>query len=298
MNTLLGNYKWELIDIILQNRVITGVDETVTGEILIPMNRETYYNYIYIIDFSTIIYHKKRKIPESVIENMSELIDMNLLATFQKLSENLLKRVYKEISFVNLINYQLLPMDILTELVREHELDNNHWHIISMHQRLDLDFIETYYGKIDWRALSSNCETIYNSVSSRLMLKRYADKFDWIELTGRGLTEEVLNDNLDKVDSPFCWYNIAYTSRLSNVFIRQHKKKLDKMILFTCQELDEDLILELLDECEDPSDLWNKLASTQRLSTEFIQQYKDNLPLYLLIRNHKILRNSLKIVFG
>jgi len=294
MCELVKRYKWEIIDNILYNQS----DDL---QVMIPLNIETYYNYIYIVDFSSVIYYKRCNIPENVIANMSGLIDMNLLSTHQVLSEDLIKLVYKDITFLNLIKYQILPMTVLKEIITNNELDNTHWHIICTTQRLDLCFLETYYEKIDWYALSSNSETISNTTMSRVILQRYTDKFIWVELTGRGLTEEIICDNLDKINSPFCWYNIAYTSRLSSDFIRRHKEKLDKMVLFSCQELEEEMIIELLNECSDDktkSDLCNKLASTQKLSTEFIQHYKDCLPLYQLIRNQKILRNSLKTVFG
>ena len=296
MYELVENYKWELIDKIIRRRSV----QSVSSDILIPLNKETYYNYIYIIDFSSIIYYKRCQIPESVIRNLREFIDMNLLATHQKMSEDLLRIVYKDILLGNLLNYQILPLDILIDIIENNEMNNNHWNLICKNQRLDLHFIETYYEKIDWHALSSNCETIYNSSTSREILKKNADRLVWAELTGRGLTEEVICDNLDRINSRFCWYNIAYASRLSNTFIRKHKPHLDKMVLFSCQDLEESLIIELLEDCDDleRDDLWKKLASTQALSTDFIKKYKMNLSLYILIRNQKILRNSLKIVFG
>lgn len=302
MCELIENYKWELIDKIIQRRSSLDVSEDMFNiEVLIPLNRETYYNYIYIIDFSSIIYFKRCQIPENVIRSMKELIDMNLLATHQRMSEDLLRIVYNDITVVNLLNYQILPLDILISTVENNTMDNTHWHLICKNQRLDLQFIETYYGKIDWHALSSNCETIYNSPTSHEILKRYADKFVWVELTGRGLTEEVICANFDRINSPFCWYNIAYTSRLSSNFMRKYRKYLDKMVLFSCQEVEESLIIELLEDCNvssNKNDLWSKIASTQALSTDFIKRYKNNLPLYLLIRNPKVLRNSLKAVFG
>lgn len=282
---LLNYKKWSYID----NMNDVGI--------CIPLNKQTYMEYVYSVDFTTLIYNK-HTLPDSVIINLSPYIDFELLSRNQKLSDKILYKFYDRIKIIHLLSEQILPSDLLLHIVENFTLNSPEWHWVCKQQIFDIHFINKYISNIDWNALSQN-----KNVISLDILNTYMDKIVWTEFTNNGISEDILSVCTHKFDR-FSWNNICYTSKLSSNFILKYKQHLNIFALISCQTLDEDVILELINS-EDFSftfypkeDLWNKVASCQYLSMPFILQHIDNLPLRFLIRNKKIKRSVLKEVFG
>lgn len=280
-NTILSSKKWDYID----NMIDIGT--------CIPLNKQTYNEYLYTIDFTTLIYNK-HIIPDSVIIELSPYIDFELLSRHQTLSNTILYKFYDRMKILDLLSEQVLPNDILLTIVENCTLNSADWFWICKKQIFDIHFIRKYINHIDWNALSQN-----KNVISLDVINNYMDKIIWSEITNNGLSEEILNACIHKFDR-FSWNNICYTSKLSSGFILKYKEHLNIFAILSCQELEEHVILELINsETFYPKcDLWNKVASCQRLSKEFILENFDHLPLRFLIRNKKIKRRILKDVFG
>ena len=271
------------------------IDSILNSTVCIPHNKATYDSYRYCIDMTTIIFNK-HKLNDTVIENLNDVIDFNLLSTSQTLSEVILYKYYNRINIINLICHQTLPADLFVFILETHHatFDNTTWYHICKIQPMNESLIKKYLSNINWHALSQNKQILTFDIIST-----YSDNLVWQDLTTLGLCEEVILSNLDKL-CPICWSNISMTSSLSTNFIRQYFTSLNVMALLTCQTLDEMFIEEILERSsnEEQEFLWNKVATCQSLTKDFISKHVSNLPLHLLVRNSKIKRAALKEVFG
>ena len=276
----------------------------------VPLNKETYLNYRYIIDFTYLIYHK-HKLPNTVICNLAQYIDFPLLSSNQRLDESIIRKFLHLIPIHNLIYNQVIPYDLLVVLLDtySHNFDTAIWHTICKKQKLSAELIHKYIQHIDWHALSENKDALTYSI-----IHEFHDKLSWMQMTNLGLSEEILLQFLDKLNYQLLWGNISFTSKLSDCFIKKYINRLNVMALITCQDLSEETILYIIDENSknqnysnqnsqlssnhnyqniDTMDLWHKIANCQALSAEFIQKYKDFLPTKFLIQNKKIKRQYL-----
>ena len=289
LNTMIVNQLYDIID---ASYVISISDFR-----LVPRTRATYQRFRYVIDFPTLQYNKC-KFSDETINTFSDIINFEQMSTNQKLSDNILNRFYSRISLINLLQNQLLPEELLESLIQTHysRLDNSHWHAVCMNQNISKQFIERYLSHIDWYAVSQNKQVITKDV-----FNVYQNRLFWPELSKLGVSEDLLRLFVHKLD-PFCWQNIAYSSQLSTQFIKEFWPQLQPslMVLLVCQELDESLLNEIVENCEPDKrqDIWNKIANSQPLTESFISQHIEHLPLRFLIRNTKIKRKILENVFG
>jgi hypothetical protein len=282
---------------IIQNERYNIIDSFNCGNkrVCIPQNIETYEAYKYCIDMTTIIFNK-HKLSDIAIDNLNELVDFNLLCTSQQLSDIILYKYYNRIQLKNLICYQKLPLDLFKFVLESSSniFESNDWYHMCKIQPFTIEIIKKYYHNINWHSLSLNKEILTFDIISN-----YSDKLVWQDLTALGLCEEIILLNIDKICS-ICWSNISMCSRLSIEFIRKYFNYLNAMALFTCQTLDELFIEEIIELSfiDEQEFLWNKAASCQSLSKDFILRHVAKLPIHLLIRNCKIKRAVLKEVFG
>jgi hypothetical protein len=263
----------------------------------VPRTTDTFSRFRYIIDFPTILFNKT-VLPDDVIIRFNEHINFEQLAGYQKFSDAMLEQFYKVIPLGTLLHSQVLPIELLERTVTEtyQQLDNSHWYNICQYQPLTVSFIEKYLAHIDWYALSQNKQAITCD-----LLNRYYHKLFWPELTKLGVSEEILEQCIDKLDA-FAWQNIAYSSKLSTGFIARYFEQLrpSLLVLVTCQELTDEMLEAIMSKCtpEEAQDLWNKIANSQPLSAAFISKHQEHLQLRFLIRNKKIKRKTLQLVYG
>ena len=260
----------------------------------IPKNIETYNEYRYCIDWTKCIMEEK-VFEEDTLIKLHDVIDYSLISTKQKFSDNFIRRYYLEIPTINLVVHQIVPIDILWNMIDKTDFSPTYWYNIWKKQTVNLEFIDKYVEYVDWNVLSANKESLKFDV-----IMKYHDKLLWPEITKHGITEDIINMFIDKLFS-FSWYNISYYSKLSCQFIRNHLDKLHIISLLNCQELGEDLIYEIINRTDDEDDkisLWYKIASHQKIGKQFIQYNLDKLPLQLLIRNENIKKSWLKEIFG
>lgn len=289
LNTMITEKLYDIID---SSCVITVGDFK-----LVPRTQATYQRFRYVIDFATLQYNKY-KFSDEVIYNFCDIIDFEQLSSNQKLSDDILYQFYRRISLPNLLRNQVLPNDLLERLIQTDyaQLDNSHWHAVWANQNVSQQFIEQYLSHIDWYALSQN-----KQVMSTEFFNCYQNRLFWPELSKLGVSEELVRSFANRLD-PFSWQNVAYSSRLSSKFIREFWTQLQSsvMILLVCQELDEALLEQIIENCDpnERQDIWNKIANSQPLTESFIRQHFDHLPLRFLIRNTKIKRKVLANVYG
>ena len=80
---IISDYKWFFVDNIIEN-----------DRLFIPLTKETFYNYKYCIDWSQIILQNEKtgyKIPENVIEWITDVQDLEMISSYQKFSSNFIK---------------------------------------------------------------------------------------------------------------------------------------------------------------------------------------------------------------
>lgn len=282
--------KWSLIDIMHNTKSY------------IPLTKETYLNYFYTIDFDSIIIGK-RHIPNNVIHYMCDVenlhSELKSICIYQTISDdNLLKRIYKIVEWKILLKYQCLPIDILYDIIANNNISNIDWHNIWSKQKLTFDFILANENNIEWHALSSNKDSI-----SFDLVKKFHDKLIWQEITKHGIHEQIICQFIHKMDF-FCWMNISQFTELSEQFIKLYIDKLQPSTIIRFQNLSENYLLELkriyfdLEIEEGDVSLFYQLISLhQKLSRDFIKYHKNMLYLRMMIRNKKIARQDLHIVY-
>lgn len=271
----------------------------------IPLNYNTYNNYKYNIDWITIIYNKTT-IPESVIEifmikDKSDNDDISkfnikLILKYQKLSHDFLLRFYQLCDWKILLSHQNLPQSLIEKIISENELDPIDWYNLLSTQKYNLEFINNNIERINWHwhAVSINKDVITTDI-----LSKYYDNLIWPELTKHGINQDIIEIFIYKLD-PISWSNVAYYSQLSNSFILKYISFLNPQILFRTQQLDHTTIIYLVNLQKDIFDIeesWVNIALYQSLDFNFIYTYKNNLSLKYLIRNPKIKRKDLYLIY-
>lgn len=280
-NTLYVN-KWQLIDNLIDKNFV-----------YIPKNIETYNNYKYIINWTSIVLHRKDKykiiIPESVISWISDIQYLELISVYQNFSESLIRNIVYKISLKNLLANQIVPIDLIKLLIFDNNrIDNQDWFNIWSKQPITFEFIEIFHDKVQWHPVSSN----KNCISFEL-IDKYHDKLIWQEITKHGINEHILVKYLHKFDH-ICWINISQFTKLSIGFIKSYIKYLDLNIIFRFQTLNEYYIDSLINQYDLTSNVYlQSIGLHQPLGEFFLEKYKEKLPLKLLIRNKKILRTHL-----
>lgn len=275
--------KWKIIDNLLYKNFI-----------YIPKNIDTYNNYKYIINWTSIVLYRKDKyktiIPENVISWISDVHDLELISVYQKFSESLIRKIIHKISFKNILANQTIPIDIIQLLIFENNnrIDNQDWFNIWSKQPITFEFIQMFEDKIQWHPVSSN----KNCVCFEL-IDKYHDKLIWQELTKHGINEHILIKYIHKFDH-ICWINISQFTKLSINFIKTYIIYLDLNIILKFQILNEYYIDELIHQYNLVSNVYfQSISLHQPLGEFFLEKYKYKLPLKLLIRNKKILRTHL-----
>jgi hypothetical protein len=287
---MIREYKWDVID---------KIEERQGPTCLIPNTKETYENYRYVIDWAMLVYKQKKHIPEKVIEELCDELDMGLVSIFQRFSEDLLRKIHDKIPFTTMLLHQKVPIDLLEELIEQNRdgIDRIQWNHICRYQPLTMDFIIRNEANIDWFILSEN----KNALTCDL-IDTFSDRLLWPELTKHGLNEKLIEMRLQRGGGLdyFSWVNVASVSCLSVSFIRKHHKSMPLSTLFHSQKLDETMIEYLVSTVSDHEmdEIWRKIASHQHLSEAFIKRYKDKLQVHLLVRNSKVKRKALKNVYG
>lgn len=291
----LHELKWDIIDIMSS-----------PGH-PIPLNYYTYNNYKYCIDWITIIYNKTI-IPESVVEifmiknklhDYSDISKFNvkLLLKYQKFSHNFLLQYYHLCDYKTLLSHQNLPQSLINIIVSTNELDQNDWYNLLSTQIYDLNFIDNYIERINWHwhAVSINKDVINTEI-----LSKYYNNLIWPELTKHGINQDILEIFIHKLDR-VSWSNVAYYSKLSSDFILKYKSFLNPQILFRTQILEYDTIITLIHSQYNIFDIeesWVNVALYQFLDYDFIQKYKNNLSIKYLIRNPKIKRKDIFLIYN
>jgi hypothetical protein len=283
-NKMIEPLKWDIIDLMYDKGCF------------IPKNRNTYTEYLYCIDWMTFVY-KDINIPEDVIIELHEFIDFPVITTKQKFSEKLIRKFYDKIPTYNLLNFQKVPMDILTPFIDSkipEILNNSYWYTIWKNQSITVDFVNKFKRYVDWNAISSNKDAL-----SIDLINAFHNELIWYEVTLHGIHECIIENFIYKMDT-FSWKNIAYFSQLSESFILKYEDKLDIFALFSSQQMSEKLILYLLEKVTDEYeiyDLWSKISLNQCLSMNFIKNNIHNLNLLYMIRNPRIKRKFLKVLY-
>lgn len=267
------------------------IDHMINANYPIPKTKETFENYKYCIDWKEFIL-QKYIIPEDVVEWIDDYGDITIISLYQTFSENLLEKIYYKIPISCLLSNQVLPIDILYNMIESNNLNATDWYYISSKQKIDLAFIEKYIDKIQWNPLSQNINIVnYN------IIEKYHDKLIWQEMTKHGINEYILFNYIKYFDF-ICWSNISQFSVLSNDFIKTFLSFLDLDIIFRFQRISEELLCSIIQNfINDEYYYFESIGLNQCLSKDFIIKHKDYLPLKNLIRNKNISRKLLSEIF-
>lgn len=280
-NVYIHNNKWDIIDYMIYS-----------GK-FIPSNRLTYLNYKYCIDWNSLIFYKTN-IPDDVIQNVLSFDHIQLLFSYKKVSEKILRRYFYFINWRSLLFNQILPIDLLEKIVINYNLYSSDWKMLWKYQpNITIQFIEKYYENIDWESISSNKKLSLDIVD------KYQNQIIWSEFTKQGIHEYILLKYIEKLDST-SWIHISWYSKLSHFFIKTFIKFLDKYIILHSQKVPDDILEYILETCDDgdKSEYWKIVAKYQTLSYNFINKYKQYLNMHILISNKHILKVDLSKIYN
>lgn len=137
------------------------------------------------------------------------------------------------------------------------------WNLISLNWKINLQFVEKYHDKINWKCLVKNND----------LPEKFLDKYSY-KFTNNA------------------WEYVIVYQNLSEDFIIKHFDKLKLFIedIFKCQNISENLIQKILDDMhfvDVKSNLYN-IFRYQNVSFEFIKKYYDNEYFDYIINNEKI----------
>ena len=259
----------------------------------VPMNQFTYSNYYYCIDWNSIIFYGLN-IPDCVIEDILSFEHINLLFSYRRLSEHIIRKFFNLVNWRNLLFNQILPDDLLDNLVSANHLYTSDWKMLWKFQKnINESFISKYYDEIDWNSFSTNKNLSLD------LIDKYKHKIVWSELTKTGLHEYMLLKYIEKFDS-LSWINISWYSKLSPFFIRTFIKFLDKHVIIHTQKVPEDILKYILETCNDDDikEYMNIVSKYQPLSYKFIKKYKHLLNLNTMIGNKYIYKLDLQKIYG
>ena len=177
-----GDKRLFLVEVL--GKVITEDDKSVTNKIKIVEE-----------------IHNIEKFFEENINNF--VVDWYRISKFQKLSEELIEKLFDKVD----------------------------WYYISKYQTLSESFIEKYCDKVNW------CYISINQTLSEEFIDKYIDKVYWCFISKyQTLSEEFIEKHYDKVD----WYNISRYQKLSESFIEKHGDMVSWNGIFQWQKLSEE----------------------------------------------------------
>jgi len=283
---LISSNKWRFID-------------NLSGKLcnLIPKNEETFINFKLVIDWIGMILENKSNknyIPDYVIEWINDREILKTMCIYQTFSEKTIRRVFSKINWKMLLLYQKkIPLDLIYYIVENYDVSQEDWNLIWLNEKLDLNFISKYIGNVKWHVVSSNKEII-----SIDLIRVYGDRLILQELTKHGINEEIITHYLSKMDM-ICWTNVSQFTKLSMEFIRRHIDKLNLQFILNYQTIDECFLESLIENVSDFDKpmFFQSIGLNQKLSYNFILKYKDDLYIKHLIRNKKVLRNDIFMIY-
>jgi hypothetical protein len=290
-NQIIDNYLWELVDNLI----------THTDTVLIPKTIETFKKYRYLVDWSNIILYNQnanKTIPEYVIKWIPDKIDLDMICVYQTFSDDLIRHIYPKVSKSSLLSKQVLPLDILYSIVdSENDLGQllvTDWFNIWQFQKIDIDFIKRYINNIDWYNLSFN-----KNVISYDFIWEFGDNIIWEEFTKHGIHENILVHFIHKF-SYISWINICRYTELSDDFIVKYLVYLDISSILRYQKISETLLQTIISSFDD-FDIefhFQSIGIYQKLSKNFIKQYKQHLPFRVIIRNKNIKKSIIHEIYS
>jgi hypothetical protein len=259
----------------------------------IPRNKATLDKFFYIIDWTSIVCNNQ-EIPEQVLTELVDDVDLVAISSKQKLSHEFIRKHFDKLPAHHLIHNQSVTADILEKIISTDARVIATYALWEKHF-IDYNFVKKYVNYVNWMALSSNKNALNANV-----IDEFHEQLFWPEMSKHGLAEWIIQKYIHKIDK-FSWSNIAFFSHLSPQFIIQHIDDLNLLTILHSQELEPEFIIQLVQyglEEYDEVDLWNKVSANQRLNRAFIEKHKSKLSLRLLIRNPRIKRKDLVHVFG
>lgn len=275
--------KWRFIDNLIEKKFD-----------YIPKTNQTYINYKYCIDWSSLILaypNNKTIIPNNVIEWIDDRQDLEYICIYQYLCEETIRKVFDKINWRLFLTYQILPLDLICYIVETYDLSHNDWRLVWSNPNLDIEFIIKYVDFAQWHAISSNKDIV-----SLELINHFGDRLNLHELTKHGIHESIVTHYLYKMDF-ICWANVSQFTQLSMDFIKTHIDKLNLQFVLNYQNIDEKYLQTLIERFEPDESYFQYIALNQKLSYDFIIKYKNMLPLKNLVRNKKILRNDICKIF-
>ena len=222
----------------------------------IPANMATFNKFFFCIDWTSIVCNDQ-KIPEEVLLELIDVVDLVAISCKQKLSLDFIRQHLDKLPSHNIIHNQNVTPEILQVVVQK---DNRVINTYALWERhfIDIHFIKQHINYVNWMALSTN----KNALSTDI-INEFCDKLFWPELTKHGLSEWIIEKYIHKIDK-FSWSNVAFYSKLSPAFICKYVDNLNLLTILHTQELDEPFILQLIEygsEEYEAFDLWNKTAA-------------------------------------
>lgn len=198
-------------------------------------------------------------ISEDVLEELSDCIDLNVIASRQKLSKDFLDRHEDVIERSTLIKHQEhVPVDLVLFQDRDDpEMLKSDMLSILKNRHLPVDLYPKYEEYVDWDIAAKHQEMDDDT------LYRYRDKLNWEYVSKyQNLSEDTIHKFKDLVD----WYYISEKPYLTDEFVLSHSE----YIIFT-QLRGDNLSFEFLYQYQNLL-LWNRIWRYHKFTLEEMKQ--------------------------
>lgn len=226
-----------------------------------------------------------------IIKNKDRL-NWKLLIENQKFSESLLgneliaDKLMENID--HLLEYQLLPSKFITDYVENNNLEEVNWNTLVKRQHLSEDFMRKYKNYLDWYWLSQEQWMTLEFIMEFADIDENGVGIHWDVLPCNQEISYLLNDGFVILfQNKEIWENIGWIDNLSEDCITKFKDRIPDTAwadLLEHHELSEKFLRDFISEHEQEmdDDLWEAISTGQKLSMEFMEEFKENLNWYEL----------------
>lgn len=144
------------------------------------------------------------------------------------------------------------------------------WYALSQTQEMSEEFIEEMKERVQWKSI------LDRNLISEKWLRTHADEIRWSALSSSRMTLSI--DFLREFKDYIIWNDFTYYRRdIDQQILKEFANNICWIGLVNKSKMDEKLIRQHLLELRGSYSFWSDVASQQKLSEQFIEDYKDHI---------------------
>ncbi|HYG53406.1 MAG TPA: hypothetical protein VD905_21060 [Flavobacteriales bacterium] len=199
----------------------------------------------------------------------------------QKVSENIVRKYhgsFNKACWDQVSARSRLSAQFLTEFEKR-----VNWSIVSQYQKLPIELIRTRKDELDWNKIS-----LYQELNEDQM-REFAAFLNWDYASGK---QKMSEDFMRQFAHKIAWDAVSWGQVLSAEFIREFQDRLNWKNMCMYQRFSEDQMREFSGYFD--WNCWNYIWMHQKISPEFLNDYKVHIQWQSLSMNHKLTNEDLE----